>query len=138
MVSPMCMPYFKILKFSQSFRGGKQRSQNLHPTFTIGSDVQRGKVLLIQSFHKDRSNLRFDRSLRDLTGNFNEIGYTKKNCTSPSRGFQVQLVCKCMRGSISTYHMLKALSHILGQKMLSQPSTISIYTKIELVCTHIR
>ena len=49
-----------------------------------------------------------------------EIGYTK-NIIAPtplaSRDFQVQLVCKCMRRSICTYHMFQALGDIIGQSV---------------------
>jgi hypothetical protein len=60
---------FYILKFSQSLRGGKRRSQKFRPTFKICSNVQQANKLLIESFFKEGSNPQFLPSLRDFTYN---------------------------------------------------------------------
>jgi hypothetical protein len=37
-----------------------------------------------------------------------------------------------------TYRTFKALNNILGQQVLHQPSQMSMYTKVESICTHLR
>ena len=55
-------------KFSQYLRerDGKRRSQKLHPTFKIGSNIQRANELLIKCILKVGSNPWFCPSLRTL------------------------------------------------------------------------
>ena len=40
---------------------------------------------------------------------------------NPPEAFQVQIVCKYMRGSTCTYHRFQALSNILVEQVLHQP-----------------
>jgi hypothetical protein len=41
---------FWILKFSQSLKGGKRRSQILHPSFKIGSSVREKSIQITQIY----------------------------------------------------------------------------------------
>jgi hypothetical protein len=57
MPSPICMPYFKPLKFSLDLRSEKSRSHTFHPTFKVGSNVQQANKHLLESSLKRRAKL---------------------------------------------------------------------------------
>jgi hypothetical protein len=50
-------------------RGGKRKSQNVHPTFKIDSNVSQAKEPLIEGLLKEESSPQFDPSLRDFMDN---------------------------------------------------------------------
>lgn len=76
---PMRITYLKSLQFSQRLRGGKRRSQNLHPTFKIGLNARQTNELFIESFHKKDHNHIFVLLWESLQNNSNWfIGFMSK------------------------------------------------------------